>query len=391
MAQPCLAAQMSRRRRVWLVLLVVVGALFFITFLTTDGLASFGGTATGERLARMTQSPRWKDGRFLNLEPTEMMKEGTGAAALEWFTNREHRSPTCQLPLVRDASALATPPASELRLTWLGHSTTLLEVDGVRVLTDPQFSERASPSTIAGPRRFHPPPLALEALPPIDAVVVSHDHYDHLDMNSVKALAKKGVHFHVGLGVGAHLEAWGVPAEQVHELDWWEERALPNGVRLVATPARHFSGRTLTDRDHTSWTSWTVVGPRHRVFFSGDTGLTDQFTQVREKLGPLDVALLEIGQYHPSWGSIHLGPKGALEAHRMLGAATLLPIHWGTFELGLHDWNEPPETLLKEAGPLGVITITPRLGEPIEPLTGARGTPWWRSFPPLAGACPAEG
>ncbi len=380
-----------RRRLLWGCLLLV-GVLVVVTVVTTDFGESFGGRPTGERLVRMEGSSHWKDDRFVNAEPTEMMKEGAGAATLEWFTNRAHRSPSCPLPLVRDAGKrLATPPSTELRITWLGHSTTLIELDGARVLTDPQFSERASPSTIAGPRRFHSPPLALDELPPIDAVVISHDHYDHLDLQSVKALAKKGVHFHVALGVGAHLEAWGVPSAQVHELEWWDERVLPNGVRLVATPARHFSGRHLTDRDRTLWTSWTVVGPRHRVYFSGDTGFTEQFAQVRDRLGPLDVALLEIGQWHPSWGSIHLGPKGAIDAHLMLGAKALFPIHWATFELGLHDWNEPPETLVKDAEARGVLTVTPRLGEPVEPSAGERGSPWWRAFPPLARACPIEG
>jgi L-ascorbate metabolism protein UlaG (beta-lactamase superfamily) len=204
----------------------------------------------------------------------------------------------------------------------------------------------------------------------------------------VQALAKKGVGFHVALGVGAHLEAWGIRAEQIHEHEWWEGSALPGGVTIVSTPARHFSGRHFTDTDRTLWTSWAMVGPRHRVFFSGDTGLTTAFAEVREKHGPFDVALLEIGQWHPSWGSIHLGPKGALEAHALLGAKHLLPIHWATFELGLHPWNEPPETLVTEGARSGVSVVTPRLGEPIEPLAGERGSPWWRALPPIAATCP---
>jgi L-ascorbate metabolism protein UlaG (beta-lactamase superfamily) len=375
--------------RRWLVAplaLVALGLLLLVV--STQGCASFGGVPTGARLDRMKASAHWRDGQFVNAEPTSVMQEGSSATMLQWLSSDVMRVPVCPLPMSGNtATALATAPTTGLRVTWLGHSTTLIEVDGVTVLTDPMFSERASPSTLAGPRRFHPPPLALEALPRIDAVVVSHDHYDHLDMRSIQALAAKGVPIHVGLGVGAHLEAWGVPAAQIHELEWWQERTI-GGVRLVSTPARHFSGRRGFGNDRALWTSWTVVGPSHRVYFSGDTGLTTQFKDIATRLGPLDVALLEIGQWHPAWGAIHLGPRGALEAHAMLGARHLIPIHWATFELGLHAWNEPPETLVTEAEKANVSVVTPQLGQPVEPLAGDTGSRWWRALPPLAPACP---
>jgi L-ascorbate metabolism protein UlaG (beta-lactamase superfamily) len=375
--------------RRWLVAplaLVALGLLLLVV--STQGCASFGGVPTGARLDRMKASAHWRDGQFVNAEPTSVMQEGSSATVLQWLSSDVMRVPSCPLPMSGNtAAALATAPTTGLRVTWLGHSTTLIEVDGVTVLTDPMFSERASPSTLAGPRRFHPPPLPLEALPRIDAVVVSHDHYDHLDMRSIQALAAKGVPIHVGLGVGAHLEAWGVPAAQIHELEWWQERSI-GGVRLVSTPARHFSGRRGFGNDRALWTSWTVVGPSHRVYFSGDTGLTTQFKDIATRLGPLDVALLEIGQWHPAWGAIHLGPRGALEAHAMLGARHLIPIHWATFELGLHAWNEPPETLVNEAEKANVSVVTPQLGQPVEPLAGDTGSRWWRALPPLAPACP---
>ncbi len=377
-------------RRRWLALpAVLLLALGVLTVVTTQGCAAFGGLPAGTRLARMKASTHWTDEHFVNAEQTEVMQEGSAGVLGEFLWAKELRVPSCPLPLTADVGAkLATPPTSELRVTWLGHSTTLIELDGHTVLTDPMFSERASPSTLVGPKRFHPPPLPLEQLPHVDAVLISHDHYDHLDLRSVVALAERQVPIYVGLGVGAHLDAWGVPAAQIIELEWWEERTLPGGLRLVSTPARHFTGRRGVGNNRALWTSWTLVGPRHRVFFSGDTGLTEQFKQVKERLGPLDLALLEIGQWHPSWGSIHLGPRGALEAHAMLGATHLLPIHWATFELGLHAWNEPPETLVTEAGKQHVSVVAPMLGQPIEPLKGEKGSTWWRALPPLAPRCP---
>jgi L-ascorbate metabolism protein UlaG (beta-lactamase superfamily) len=380
----------TKRRRRWLAVpLGVLAVLGLVTVVTTQGCAAFGGLPEGQRLARMQASTHWQGDSFVNAEPTTVMQEGGYGTMLEWFSSEVMRVPSCPLPVVGDTAArLAAPVQSGLRVTWLGHSSTIVELDGFVVLTDPMFSERASPSTIAGPKRFHPVPLALEALPKVDAVVISHDHYDHLDMRSVKALAAKGVPIHVGLGNGAHLEAWGVPAAQIVELEWWQEHRLPNGLLIVSTPARHFSGRRGFANNRTLWSSWTLVGPKHRVFSSGDTGLTEQFKQVRERYGPLDLSMLEIGMWHPAWGSIHLGPKGALEAHAWLGAAHLLPVHWSTFELGLHAWNEPPETLVTEAAKTGASVVTPMLGEPLEPLTGARGSTWWRALPPLAPACP---
>lgn len=378
------------RRRRWLAVpLGLVVVLLAFTVFTTQGCASFGGLPDGQRLARMQASTHWRDGHFVNAEATAVMQEGGSSTFVQWFSSDVMRVPTCRLPAVEDVKTrLAKPVGSGLRVTWLGHSTTLIELDGATILTDPMFSERASPSSLVGPKRFHPPPLALDDLPRIDAVVVSHDHYDHMDMASLQALAKKGVPIHVGLGAGAHLEAWGIPSAQIHELEWWQERTLPGGLVIASTPARHFTGRRGFGNDRVLWTSWTFIGSAHRVFFSGDTGLTDQFKAVKEKYGPFDLSMLEIGQWHPAWGSIHLGPKGALEAHAMLGATHLLPIHWATFELGLHAWNEPPETLVTEAAKSNVSVVTPLLGEPVEPLAGEKGSTWWRALPPLANACP---
>jgi L-ascorbate metabolism protein UlaG (beta-lactamase superfamily) len=381
-----------RRAAGWsLAALVTLGGVLLVsTWLSTDHFRAFGGIPDASTLERIRASPELVDGRFQNREPTSVMTGGSAWRTFaRWATGGEMRVPTCPLPLVTDTAArLARPSASGLRVTWLGHSTTLIELDGAVFLTDPVWSERASPSRWVGPKRFHPPPLALAELPRLDAVLISHEHYDHLDMQTVRALAARGVAFHLPLGIGAHLAAWGVPAAQIVEHDWWQEATLPGGVRLVATPARHFDGRGLPWRAGALWTSWSLVGPRHRVFFSGDTGRTASFRDIAAREGPFDVSLIEIGQYDPSWGDIHLGPLGALDAQAALGAKVLLPIHWATFNLGFHAWSEPAETLVRLAESRGVAIVTPRLGEPVEPTLPSRTTPWWRALPPLAARCP---
>ena len=365
---------------------VLTLALVLVTWMSTDGLASFGATASGERLKRMRASPRFRDDAFQNPVETPVMKPGTTfwSSTREWLFAEGERTPPRPLPLASEvAKALASPPESGLRVTWMGHSTMLVELDGMRILTDPIWSDRASPSTLVGPMRFHPPPLALEDLPRVDAVVLSHDHYDHLDMNTIRALATRSVTFYMPLGVGAHLEHWGVKPEHVVELEWWQEATLGNsGVKLIATPSHHFSGRSLSERNPTLWTSWSLIGPNHRVFFSGDTGMTPDFTEIGRRLGPFDLTMFEVGAYHPSWGDIHLGPHHALEAHGMVNGRRMMPVHWGTFNLAMHAWNEPAETLMREARERQVELVTPMLGQPVEPTRDAASDPWWRQIRP---------
>jgi L-ascorbate metabolism protein UlaG (beta-lactamase superfamily) len=274
-----------------------------------------------------------------------------------------------------------------LRATWLGHSTVLLELDGARVLFDAMFSERASPSTIVGPKRFFPPPLALADLPSIDAVVISHDHYDHLDMETIRALATRQatLRFVVPLGIGAHLERWGVPADRITELEWGEQTALAGrGVTLTATPSRHFSGRRLRDAlgrgNPTLWATWVVTGPSHRAFFSGDTGMFDGFSDIGTQFGPFDLTMIKVGAYGEPWPQIHVNPEEAVRAHSMLRGKVMLPIHWGTFNLAFHAWDEPAERTVAAAQASSATLVMPRPGESVEPSLAARPVePWWRS------------
>ena len=343
------------------------------------------------RLERIRTSPQFNGHVFTNTHPVSSgFKAGIERPTMrDFLCGGERRVPTGPLPLVDTVARWAGQPESGLRVTWLGHSTLLIEIDGVRLLTDPVWGRRASPLAFAGPRRFHPPPAPLSALPPLDAVIISHDHYDHLDRSTVRALAKTGVPFITSLGVGAHLEKWGVPPTRITELDWWETAPL-GGVTITAAPAQHFSGRTIKDRNATLWSSFHVQGPRHSFFYGADTGLTSEYADVGRRLGPFDMVAIEIGAYHPSWGDIHLGPRNALAARAMLGSGAFLPIHWSTFNLAMHPWDEPAEAVLRLAPEAGVSLVMPRLGEPVEPSRGPIVDPWWRAVVSQGAVEPAK-
>ncbi len=345
-------------------------------------MKSLGARAAGERLERMRASALWAGEGFRNQHPiTPGLRDPQARMPSlgDFLCGGTRRVPSAPLPAHDPRGLWLKPPDSGLRATWLGHSTVLVEIDGVRLLTDPVWGQRASPSQLAGPKRFQPMPVALKMMPAVDAVLISHDHYDHLCYPTIRALAKTQVPFITSLGVGAHLQSWGVEPQRITELDWWQSHRLPgSGVEVTAAPSQHFSGRGLKDRNATLWSSLVIRGPRHRVFFSGDTGLTDQYTLIRERLGPFDLVLLEVGAFHPAWGDIHLGPHNALKALKLLGGGAFLPVHWGTFSLAMHAWDEPAETLLSLAPRQGVQLLMPQLGQAVEPLHVDNVTPWWR-------------
>jgi L-ascorbate metabolism protein UlaG (beta-lactamase superfamily) len=340
---------------------------------------------SGLRLERVEASSQFADGKFHNTARVAPGIKGNPLPTIgEYFFGGEDRTPKSALPVLDPRPVWSHRPDTRFRATWLGHSTVLLEMDGATILTDPVFGDRASPVSFAGPKRFHPTPVSIDELPPLDAVLLSHDHYDHLCRRSMVELGKRGVPIVTSLGVGARLEALGIPAELITELDWGESATSPSGrIRFHARPAQHFSGRGLSDRNVTLWSSWVIESENRRVFFSGDTGLTDEFADTGSKYGPFDLVMLEVGAFHPSWGDIHLGPENALAAFGMLGAGTLLPVHWGTFNLALHAWHEPAETLLELAQRQSRRIVTPRLGAPMEPTRVEGVDPWWREFAEL--------
>ncbi len=332
-----------------------------------------------ERTKKIEASPQWKDGAFRN-ELKAHINIGLGTL-WKFIVGDAFQAPSSPLPVVkRTAADFATPPATGLRATWLGHSTILLEIDGARVLLDPVWGRRVSPFSWAGPKRFHAPPLPLKELLKlkIDAVVISHDHYDHLDEYTMRALAKTKTRFFVPLGVGGHMEKWGIEANRISELDWWQG-ANVGKIKLTAVPARHTSGRAVTfhDQDKTLWASWAITGPVHRAFFSGDTAMHPQFKEIGNKLGPFDLTMLEVGAYNQAWADVHMGPEQAVQAHRDLRGRAMLPIHWGTFDLGMHSWIEPVERTIAAAGKHAIALATPRPGDTIVPADGLRVTRWW--------------
>ncbi|WP_181808512.1 MBL fold metallo-hydrolase [Streptomyces shenzhenensis] len=349
--------------------------------------AAFGADPGGERLARIQGSPHFKDGVFQNPGGTTRMRPSGSMLefAKTYFEKeqRARRAPRGTVPVHPTTVAdLSRPAATGLRVTWTGHSSVLAEIDGHRVLFDPVWGERCSPFPFVGPKRLHPVPLPLAALGPVDVVVISHDHYDHLDLPTIKALAGTDTVFAVPLGVGAHLEHWGVPAGRLRELDWHEETKV-GGLTLTATPARHFCGRGLRNTQHTLWASWAVTGGEHRIYHSGDTGYFEGFRDIGADHGPFDLTMIQIGAYSEFWPDIHMTPQEGVRAHLDLQGGqphgVLLPIHWGTFNLAPHAWAEPGEWTKDAGDEAGQAVALPRPGEPFEPSGKLPADPWWRT------------
>lgn len=372
---------MKRLRRIAIAFAVIVVAVCAATVAFLTFWPAFGGIVAGERLARAQASPQYRGGHFENVIPKTPRTTAQSLAYLKLqMLGEEVRTPPPPCPpVVRlNREDLSKPVTPGLRAIWFGHASVYLEVDGARIMLDPMLSEYASPLARVGPKRFHPPPLALEALPKMDAVLISHDHYDHLDMETTRHLAKVGSHFVVPLGIGAHLERWGVPAAQITELDWWQSADI-RGVKFTSAPVRHYSGRGLRDGNATLWSSWSIAGPAHRVYFSGDTGFGEHFREIGERLGPFDLSLLKIGSYGPgqNWLDIHMDPEQAVEGHILLKAKRMLPVHWGTFNLAFHAWDEPIKRAVAAARTRGVDIVTPRLGEVFAADAAFTSVNWW--------------
>jgi L-ascorbate metabolism protein UlaG (beta-lactamase superfamily) len=339
----------------------------------------FGGRLDKVRKARARSSVNYARRKFINYMPTDM---DMGAAAVrtilrDQFHRAPHRKPARPLEPRLPLHPVAT---QDVHVTWLGHSAVLVHMRGKNLLLDPMLGKTASPFPSVGPRRFKGAATTIDDLPQIDVVLISHDHYDHLDYSSIKKLKHKANQFFVPLGVGAHLERWGVDAKRITELDWWEEVVLDD-LKFICTPSRHFSGRTLTDRFKTLWASWVIDGGDTRLFFSGDTGYGPHFKKIGQKYGPFDLTMMECGQYDRRWANIHMMPEQTAAAHADLRGKLMLPMHWGTFRLAFHDWTDSVERVLTAAGKIGARVATPRIGETFVATSSAYPTSaWWKQY-----------
>ncbi|MEM8563740.1 MAG: MBL fold metallo-hydrolase [Pseudomonadota bacterium] len=315
------------------------------------------------------------DGKFQN-EVGPWQVNLSGAMEAFWKTEQYDNRPDGPIPL-RTVDTRKLEQESEAVIVRLGHSTVLIKLGEQYVLTDPMFSERASPFAWFGPKRFHPPPMKIEELPNLKAVVISHDHYDHLDKQSIVALVEKVEHFVVPLGVGSHLRKWGVPDASIIELDWWEEVQVGK-ITLAATPSQHLSGRGLFDRNKTLWASWVIIDDNTRIYFSGDSGYFPGFRDIGGRYGPFDITLIENGAYNCAWRDIHMMPEDSIQAHLDLGGHVMMPIHNSTFDLALHPWYEPLERVTALAAEQGIEVATPTLGAAYTVHESIKTYAWWR-------------
>ena len=355
------------------VLLIVIIATIFV-----NTSPQFGGKTKGEDLERMENSPNYNgDGAFKNLELT-LASTGMKLSTIpKFFTNGDNKVPEGKLPQIELAKSYFDNEPEQPRITWFGHSTLFIELEGMNIFIDPMLGEVPAPHPLLGNARFNKElPISIENLPEIDLVLISHDHYDHLDYGSIQQLKDKVKLFYVPLGIKAHLTEWGVSDDKVKEFDWWESSNF-NGIEFVSTPARHFSGRGFS-RNNTLWSSWVIKSEKNAIYFSGDSGYGKHFKEIGEKYGPFDFAMMECGQYNEQWAHIHMTPEETIQASVDVQAKTMMPIHWGAFKLALHEWTDPIERASKKAQELHVKMATPIIGEAI--VLNGKSFPeskWW--------------
>ncbi|MBI3258689.1 MAG: MBL fold metallo-hydrolase [Ignavibacteriae bacterium] len=356
------------------IVVIVVSIILFFR------LKSFGGELKGERLARVLQSPNYRNGVFHYPVKTELMSgAGNYFSVMKQFLKKDpNKQPNSPLPTIK--TDLKTLPMNETSLVWFGHSSYFLQVNDFKMLVDPVLSERISPVQFAGTKSYPGTRIYSSSdIPELDCLLLTHDHYDHLDYQTVVDLNPKVKKIYTSLGVGSHLEHWGIEASKIHEFDWWDTQTVTSDIQLTATPARHFSGRRLTNRNQTLWSSFVLTTPNHRIFIGGDSGYGEHFKKIGEKFGPFDLVIMETGQYNVQWANIHSMPEEAVQASVDLKGKVMLPVHWGKFTLALHPWTEPIERVLAKAKELEVTVTTPLIGERLILDTVYPNSRWWVS------------
>ena len=359
---------------------IAVATLVLAVLLYFQFAPRIGSDPAGARLARIQGSPHYKEGKFWNVVETNVDMPPSKMARVTWqfIKGGEGREPKGIIPTVPfDHEAWAAVPDTSYAIAWFGHSSLLIKLGGLTFLCDPIFGERASTFSFMGPKRFnYHRHMSVDQLPHVDVVLLSHDHYDHLDRGTVILLKDKVQRWVMPLGVGAHLERWGVAADRISEHDWWESVDV-GGVRLSLAPSRHFSGRGLTNRFSTLWRSWVMEGSRKRIYFGADSGPSGTFAEVGKRFGAFDLVLLECGAYNVDWAEIHMRPEETAQAAKDLNAKVLMPIHWAKFSLAMHPWKEPVERLAVAAKSLGLPLLTPRVGRIVMDADRSMSERWW--------------
>lgn len=360
------------------VILILVG----ITLIFVNTSPQFGGKPTKEQQLQYATTDHYEDGKFVNQIPSEMEVGLKDFPSLIYkqFKSDPDRQPSTKFDVQHiDSMDIELKPDSITRLTWFGHSAFLLEIAGKKILLDPMFGDVPAPHPWLGKSRYsNGLPIEIEKLPKIDAIIMSHDHYDHLDYGSIMKLKEKTEQFYMPLGVGAHFRAWGVEESRIHELDWWQDITL-DSLKFTCTPARHFSGRGFT-RANTLWSSWVIQSPDKNIYFSGDSGYGPHFKAIGDKFGSFDFAMMECGQYNEKWEAIHMMPEQTIQAAIDVNAKITQPIHWGAFTLSLHSWTDPIVRASEAAAQRGVTLCTPAIGEPVLIGQSYPSSKWWEKI-----------
>lgn len=369
------------RSFIWV--LIISCAIALGGFMTV-GCSTFGTLPSDESVEIYQTSPNYDVNRktFVNRRPAildEMRKRTfTFSGIKEWLLGGDvERVPTSALPEVKTDFDLFKKPAEDLKVVWFGHSSVLMNFDGKTILLDPVMSHSTGPFGFM--KRFQKPVVELSELPPIDVILISHDHYDHLDMDTIKFFKDKTTQFIVPLGVGSHLRGWGISEERIKELDWWQSARFED-IQIIATPAQHFSGRSFANQNKTLWASWVIRSDKHNVYFCADSGYDTHFKDIGEKYGPFDLAFIENGQYNEKWREVHLLPEESIQAYQDLKARKYFPIHWGMFNLALHSWYEPIENTAKAAEKSNIPLIVPKIGELVTVNNDYVTSYWWKQM-----------
>ncbi len=359
-----------------IIILVIITSVFLV-----NCSPQFGGKITKQQKLEYAKGDNYEDGKFVNPNDAKVnMSVGNFYRMIKAYIGPNPNTiPDVNIEVEKvDSLTLTTTTFSNL--VWFGHSTFLLQIDGMNVLIDPMFGEVPAPYPFLGNKRFSDElPIEIQKLPQVDAVILSHDHYDHLDYESIKKLKGKVKQFFVPLGVGSHLRKWGIEDSRIKELNWWDSIHL-NTVEFVCTPAQHFSGRGLTNGGSTLWSSWVIKSDSTNIFFSGDSGYSTHFKAIGDKYGPFDMALMECGQYNELWSEIHMMPEETAQAAQDVKADKMIPIHWGAFKLALHDWRDPIRRVTERADELNVTVISPKIGEMVDVhAVEPKDVKWWNN------------